>query len=532
MSFQACDSNGEINNFEMKLKPTTKKILDEKTKQYTHCAICLEKFSENKHLKLGAIEECGHKYNGPKRTTISMSQSVYDIGTRYSYIHAEHRRIKPYYHFYQCYAKERWIGREYGQVIADEFKMKSYDLESYIKNGRIKVNHKKTSLSYVIQQSDLLTNLTHRHEGIVTNEKIEIIGETNDLIAFNKPASIPVHSCGRYHYNSFQYIVARELQIYDLRLCYRLDRMTSGCLILAKNKSTAAEMFQIIKSRDPRLSKVYICRVKGIFPFEKIVCDKPITKLSAKYGLMMISNDVVTENDPMYAYTTFEKVGVDEIAGESILKCYLKTGRMHQIRLHLQYIGFPIVDDILYNNVKLWGDDNGKGGIYDYSNEQIDQILRKYDDSFNGSMDIKGTTHPKDESYNEEYDDSCHFCKKGLAKFDIKNVVNKCEIIEWMEGFHYYTRKKNTMNKDNFQQFMHDMDYSNDFVIERVFKLLDVNFKNQILDESWINVLSIMCNTDNIDRIKFCFKVYDIKNSKYLAREDIYQLLKDTIIHS
>lgn len=73
--------------------------------------------------------------------------------------------------------------------------------------------------------------------------------------------------------------------------------------------------------------------------------------------------------------TEFERVSYN--GKTSVVKCYPKTGRTHQIRIHLQYLGHPIVNDPLYNQTDVWGKNNGKGGVYEFNKEEIEQNFLK-----------------------------------------------------------------------------------------------------------------------------------------------------------
>ena len=98
----------------------------------------------------------------------------------------------------------------------------------------------------------------------VTSEEIKIITMTDDLVVVNKPASIPVHPCGRYRHNTVVFILAKEHGFKNLRTIHRLDRLTSGLLMFGRSPSKAREMETQIRTRQVR--KEYICRVDGQFP--------------------------------------------------------------------------------------------------------------------------------------------------------------------------------------------------------------------------------------------------------------------------
>ncbi|KAJ2741960.1 DRAP deaminase [Coemansia pectinata] len=106
-----------------------------------------------------------------------------------------------------------------------------------------------------------------------------------------------------------------------------------------------------------RIQKEYICRVKGVFPAGRIVCDQPIRVVAHKLSLNCVDRE---EGKP--SLTEFELMAVDDDEMHSIVYCRPKTGRTHQIRVHLQFLGYPIANDPLYCNREVWGDNMGKDG--------------------------------------------------------------------------------------------------------------------------------------------------------------------------
>ncbi|KAJ1788119.1 DRAP deaminase, partial [Coemansia sp. RSA 2399] len=133
----------------------------------------------------------------------------------------------------------------------------------------------------------------------------------------------------------------------------RLDRLTSGLMLIGLNANVARNME--VDFRLHRIQKEYICKVKGDFPPEHIVCDQPIRVVAHKLSL-----NCVDPADGKPSTTEFQRLSGD---GEtSIVYCRPKTGRTHQIRVHLQFLGFPIANDPLYCNEDVWGQDLGKDG--------------------------------------------------------------------------------------------------------------------------------------------------------------------------
>ena len=200
----------------------------------------------------------------------------------------------------------------------------------------------------------------------MTDQKMKVIHEDDDWVVVDKPPSIPVHPCGRYRHNTVIFILAKELGYKHLHTVHRLDRLTSGVLIFSKSSAKARVMEQLIKNRE--VQKEYVCRVMGEFPEHEIVCDQPLEVISYKIGL------VVVDPKGKESKTTFTRVSYKD--GVSIVRCQPKSGRMHQIRVHLQYLGFPIANDPLYNSV-IFGPEKGKDGEFGKTREQLIEDLIK-----------------------------------------------------------------------------------------------------------------------------------------------------------
>lgn len=267
------------------------------------------------------------------------------------------RRVTPYYFTYLTYCKLRWRDRKLIDVFADEFRDRDADFyRNAIANGQVMLNKTKTNIDSVVRNGDLISNRCHRHEPAVSSRPIRIVFEDADKIAIDKPSGIPVHPTGRYRYNTITKIFQHENGIL-VHPCNRLDRLTLGLMFLGKN-ARGAEFF-VKQIRERTVKKEYIARVKGKFPTGRLTVDEPLFTASPKHALNVVDH---TNGKP--AQTHFYRVSYDSQSDTSIVKCQPLTGRTHQIRVHLQYIGHPIANDPIYLSEYIWGDsDLGKGNI-------------------------------------------------------------------------------------------------------------------------------------------------------------------------
>ncbi|RWS22177.1 RNA pseudouridylate synthase domain-containing protein 2-like protein, partial [Leptotrombidium deliense] len=274
------------------------------------------------------------------------------------------RKVYPYFFEYNAYCKRRWIGRKVSEIIEKEFRaIPKRLLEQRFEMALTVVNKQKVSPDYLIKDGDVLTSRVHRHENSVLAAPIKIIFESDEMLVVDKPPSIPVHACGRYRLNSVLYILSKENGYKNLHVCHRLDRLTSGVFIMAKSIQKANEIMG--QMRDRMVQKEYVCKVDGEFPDGEITCDQPLARLSHKIGLFFV------HKDGKESVTKFEKLSSD--GKTSIVRCKPLTGRTHQIRVHLQYLGFPICNDVLYNSF-AFGPSKGKNA--DFGGKTNEQVIQ------------------------------------------------------------------------------------------------------------------------------------------------------------
>ncbi|XP_076256013.1 pseudouridylate synthase RPUSD2-like isoform X4 [Rhynchophorus ferrugineus] len=311
----------------------------------------------NKDLKKAKLETKALKAKRPGFTDDRYNETSY-------YIENGLRKVYPYYFTFTTFTKGRWVGERILDVFAREFRAHpAEEYERCIQAGTLTVNYEKVPTDYKLKHNDLLANVVHRHETPVLSHSIKLIHVDEDIVVLDKPCSLPVHPCGRYRHNTVVFILAKEYNLKNLRTIHRLDRLTSGLLLFGRSPKKARQMEHQIRNR--LVSKEYVCRVEGEFPDEVVECKEPIEVVSYKIGVCKVSPK------GKECSTFFQKLGYN--GKSSIVLCKPKTGRMHQIRVHLQYLGYPVVNDPLYNH-DVFGPLKGKGG--DLGGKSDDELVK------------------------------------------------------------------------------------------------------------------------------------------------------------
>ncbi|KAG6918886.1 hypothetical protein DXG01_010950 [Tephrocybe rancida] len=265
-------------------------------------------------------------------------------------------------------AKERWLGRELLEVVSTEFRDRSMEYYRYaLESGVTTVNGHIAQPDTIILNGDCIQNVVHRHEPPVTSTPVKVIlhDVERQFIVVDKPGSIPVHASGRYFRNTLVGILENELGYKKAYTVNRLDRLTSGLMIIPLTVERARELTSEFMAGTVR--KEYVARCKGEFPTEEITCEEPLLTVDRQMGLNIVHPEgkvylsVSLKNGPVLimtqpAKTIFNRVRYDTNTDTSVV-------RSHQIRVHLQFLGHPIANDPVYSETKIWGGNLGKGGI-------------------------------------------------------------------------------------------------------------------------------------------------------------------------
>lgn len=278
-----------------------------------------------------------------KRTRRSTPETDLDYISRHDYVIInDFMYVRPYVFEYKTNFKPRWRNQTILDVFRQEFKHTEHDYwEREIEGGRILANGKKIATGTLWEDGIEVVHLVHRHESAVLSSPIHITQDEDGFIVVSKPSSLPVHPCGTYRRNSLQFIMKAFHGTGKLFVIHRLDKETSGLVILAKKPDSAAKFSAEIKEH--KVQKTYLAEVHGLFPVETSTCEEPLywDKREMK-GFV--------RPDGLEAKTLFKLLSQNRGKGTSVVECQPHTGRTHQIRIHLAHMGFPVVNDPLYGN--------------------------------------------------------------------------------------------------------------------------------------------------------------------------------------
>lgn len=235
-------------------------------------------------------------------------------------------------------------------------------LAAWIKEGAVLVNGKQVKSSYKAKAGDEVTiTVPETKETAIEAENIplDIVYEDDDLIVVNKPQGMVVHPAAGHAtgtlVNALLYHAPLSTINGEFRpgIVHRIDRDTSGLLMVAKNDKAHQALAAELKAH--KTERYYYALVRGEFKEDKGTVDAPIgrhPKDRKKQAVVPGGRDAVTHFEVLERFN-----------GYTLLKLALETGRTHQIRVHMQYIGHPVVGDPTYGHQQVIEDIKLKGQL-------------------------------------------------------------------------------------------------------------------------------------------------------------------------
>ena len=218
-----------------------------------------------------------------------------------------------------------------------------------LRSGEVRVNKGRIDQLYRLVQGDVVRippiRIAEKQEGHVPAAEFKIIFEDSHLLVIDKPAGVAVHGGSGVSFGVIEQLRASRPEAKFLELVHRLDRETSGLLLLAKKRSALTSLHE--QMRDGLTDKRYLTMVAGDWKNARQHIKLPLHKYTTADGERRVS----VQADGMPSHTVFSLL--KKFDGFALLEAELKTGRTHQIRVHLSSSGFPILGDDKYGDFAL-----------------------------------------------------------------------------------------------------------------------------------------------------------------------------------
>ena len=230
--------------------------------------------------------------------------------------------------------------------IASKLDISRSKVQKLIKQDKVLVNKKKENSSYLVNCGDVIEindELDFKVHLKPQDIPIDIVYENNDLLIVNKPSGMVVHPApGNLDNTLVNALLGKyNLSNNDIRpgIVHRLDKDTSGLMLVAKNDWAHDKLSEMISKKE--VKRTYLALVNGVINHETGTIDAPIGRDSKDREKMMITD--INSKDAITHFKVLER-----FKNHTLIECYLETGRTHQIRAHMAYIGYPIVNDYVY----------------------------------------------------------------------------------------------------------------------------------------------------------------------------------------
>ena len=243
--------------------------------------------------------------------------------------------------------------------LSKKLEMSRVAIKRLLENEKIYVNKKIVKPSYKIQLNDVImveneepTEISIKAQDI----PIKVLYEDNDILVVNKPKGMVVHPANGNPdgtlVNAVMAICKDSLSGIGGKIrpgiVHRLDKNTSGAIIIAKNDVAHIKLTDMLKNHE--IEKTYIALVRGIIKENDATINIPIARSTSDRKKMAVARN------GKEAITHFKVLKRSYENDCTLLEVKIETGRTHQIRVHLSYIGHPVIGDDVYSNGKnKWG---------------------------------------------------------------------------------------------------------------------------------------------------------------------------------
>lgn len=264
-------------------------------------------------------------------------------------------------------------GQRIDSYLASKLDISRSKIQKLIKQGKILVNEKEITPNYIVNMNDLIQindELDFEIHVEPQNIPIDVLYENDDLLIINKPSGMVTHPApGNYKDTLVNALLGKySLSSDKIRpgIVHRLDKDTSGVMLVAKNDWAHDKLSEMIKEK--KVERTYLALVSGVINHETGTIDAPIGRDIKNREKMMVT-DINSKN----AVTHFKVL--ERFSHHTLIECKLETGRTHQIRVHMAYIGYPVYNDFLYGKEKV--------------DKEFGQLLHSHEIKLNNPRDNK-----------------------------------------------------------------------------------------------------------------------------------------------
>lgn len=250
------------------------------------------------------------------------------------------------------------VGENHENQRIDNFLMREIKglpkshLYRIVRKGEVRVNKKRIKPDYKVQVGDEIRipplrlgpspKVTSPNENLQKILESRILYEDKSLLIINKPAGIAVHGGSGISLGLIEALRFMRPKETALELVHRLDRETSGCLLLAKKPGVLKELHEMLRTGG--VEKCYLALVKGYWPKNLHIVDESLKKFQLQSGERMVNVDASGKS----SVTEFRVL--QRFADTTLVEAKPLTGRTHQIRVHALHVGHPVIGDEKYGD--------------------------------------------------------------------------------------------------------------------------------------------------------------------------------------
>lgn len=220
-----------------------------------------------------------------------------------------------------------------------------------LRKGEVRVNKGRIKPQYRVKSGDEIRippvsrsvqKMVSPSQGALESISQRVLYEDARILIINKPAGMAVHGGSGLSYGVIEALRKWRHELHYLELVHRLDRETSGVLVLAKKRSALRQLHELL--REGKVEKRYLALVQGNWQYGERVIDVPLSKNTLRSGERVVR----PSEHGKEAISIFRPIAVTKTA--SLVEVQIKTGRTHQIRVHAAYAGHPVAGDDKYGD--------------------------------------------------------------------------------------------------------------------------------------------------------------------------------------